>query len=224
MMLVVAPTKREIEGVRSSDFLTLSSAIVGVGVDCGSVFEAELARRPVNRVVSLGFAGGLQAGLSTGTIVCVDSLRRDGAPDVLHPPEAPFAVIRGALDAVLAGVVAGGMCTVPAPALDPEEKRRLGANGDLIVDMEGYVLAEIADSAGVDLVAIRVVLDEVDDELPDSIPDLVAGEGSQAWLATKAVLAKPHQLGDFVRLGRKSRQARQALARAAGIATRSLLF
>lgn len=114
-------------------------------------------------LISSGFAGALAPGVRRGDLVA--DLR-----------EAPLDFVRSAQSAAerLKTPLHLGAFLSADRVLNPAEKRDLGArNRALAVDMESGALREWTKAGGGTFMAVRAVLDELDDELPDDAP----GEG-----------------------------------------------
>ena len=161
--------------------------------------RAFLERRRPDRVLSCGFAGGLNPPLKAGTVV--------------------FAAENNArLEAGLA--MAGHRrvrfrCAdrVAAPA---EAKQALWqATGADAVEMESQVLGTVGAESGIPFAIVRVILDTAGEDLPLDFnrlmtPDLRMSYGRLAC----ALLASPEKIGALLALQRRSKAAAEALARA----------
>lgn len=105
-ILIVAPTKRELGGLREPDARAavrrtdreaapqVRIALCGVGRDAGERVAALLDAAPPSLLVSLGFAGALDPALRPGDLVVANAFLRVGAPpltlpDPLLPPFLP---------------------------------------------------------------------------------------------------------------------------------------
>ena len=109
-ILVVAPTKRELGGLRESDARAavrrtdreasaraavrrtdheaapqVRIALCGIGQDAGERVAALLDTAPPSLLVSLGFAGALDPALRPGDLVVADAFLRAGAPSLALP-------------------------------------------------------------------------------------------------------------------------------------------
>ena len=96
-ILVVAPTKRELGGLRESDARTavrqadreaapqVRIALCGIGQDAGERVAALLDAAPCSLLVSLGFAGALDPALRPGDLVVADAFLRAGTPSLALP-------------------------------------------------------------------------------------------------------------------------------------------
>jgi len=157
-----------------------------------------------HRLVSAGFAGGLDAGIPRGTIVAATHARRAGSPDIaLQPLHCPG--IRRV----------GSIVTVDGVVTTTSAKRALaGASDAAVVDMETYAVARVAAAAGLPCLSIRVVSDAADDELPDDIARLVAPQSAlrRAGAALAAIGRKPAAAATLWRLWERAVIDGRALA------------
>jgi adenosylhomocysteine nucleosidase len=181
-----------------------------------------LDRRFCRGVISVGLSGGLRSDLTTGTLVVGDRWALvEGDPlDVVRVigPPADGRLKAVALRAAVAcglSVHEGRLATADHVVGRPEEKHALSGRTDaLAVDMESGAIAEVALAAGVAVVAVRAILDPLDEALtvaPDAF--LLADGSSSIWKSGLAVAARPMQLPALWRVGRQSRLAMALLTR-----------
>ena len=251
-LLVVAPTRRELGGLHIGLQKGVAVATTGPGEPAALSLASLLAECNPSLVLSLGFAGGLAPGLSTGALVLCDSLvasygplarhsersespsHRDGTRPlsrqvgirVTTPSPPQMEADRHLLDAVVnalseAGIAAGrgALLTVPSPLLTVAAKQRAGQEtGAAMVDMEGYWLAQAARQHQVPFLAVRVVLDSMEQRLQALVAAIVADQGRHEWRhAARAVLTNPLAIGQLASLAFRSRQAQKALRQAAQV-------
>ena len=173
-LLVVAPTKRELGGLRPGSSAVYRAAVTGVGREVSPAFAALLDAERPSIVLSLGFAGGLRPDLSTGALVLCTAALAEGAAPIDFDPSAVAQALRGAGVAV----ASGALLTVDEPLLTAEAKRNAhAATGAAAVDMEGYALAGAACERGVPIIALRAVLDRAKHGLPSFVAHIVADGG-----------------------------------------------
>ena len=111
---------------------------------------------------------------------------------------------------------------MPTPLLTAEAKRSAGAeSGAEVVDMEGFWMARAVAEHGratdrpVRFLALRVVLDQMDQDLPRVVETIIADGGRREWLhAARSALTNPLTLRRLVLLAVHSAQAQRALRRA----------
>ncbi|MFA5140307.1 MAG: hypothetical protein WC728_13835 [Elusimicrobiota bacterium] len=133
---------------------------MGPAAAAGTLATFEEDIRP-GMVLSAGFAGALQRGLSTGLIVA----------DLHAAGHRHARALRLAEESCAATLRVGRVATSDSVLCDPAEKSRLGAEtGALAVDMESATVGTWAGEKGSSFVAVRAILDRIDQRLPRSAP------------------------------------------------------
>jgi nucleoside phosphorylase len=193
-------------------------AVVGVGREAGDALQAVLQARPPEIILSLGFAGALTDGARTGDLVLSRRLTEVDSgpwPEVLRG--SCLATAKEAIADSGETIIEGDLLTVPSPLLSSEEKRFYGeSTGAVVVDMEGYWLAREAQVAGIPMIPVRAVIDEMDDDLPGLVGDIVADGGRREWLHALRAMRNPVTAGALLPLAMRSRKAQRALRGAVG--------
>jgi len=173
-----------------------------VALVCGGI-GAEAARRATEavirevspvRVISVGFAGALDASSHVGQVV------------------KPRAVINAA-DGVRTEVGSGeGILVTSRTVADKEQKLRFStAYGASAVDMEAAAVAQGAQARGVEFAALKVISDAADFSLP-VIDRFVANDGSFHTVQFAChVGLRPWLWGATITLARNSARASHAL-------------
>jgi adenosylhomocysteine nucleosidase len=170
-------------------------AVSGVG-EAAAARAAQLiidGHRP-RRLVSAGFAGGLDSRLTRGKLVLPTRLL-DGSGRQ-RPPLT--------IDRELTEVVA-----------DVASKLALHqATGAGLVDMESYAVAEVAASAGLGAVVCRVISDAANEALPREVKRLGRPQSTMHRLgaAIGAIGRRPRAVIDFWKLWEQSLAHSQVLA------------
>ena len=170
----------------------------GIGEEQGRrATEAVIQQAHPSKMLSVGFAGALDASLKVADIVepriVVNS--RDGSRTDTG---------RGNGAVVSAQAVAG-----------PEQKRRLAsAFGAIAVDMEGASVALGAQAHGLEFAALKAISDELDFAMPP-MNQFVSSEGKFRYARfTLHVALRPWLWGRTVALARNSLRASHALCAA----------
>ena len=170
---------------------------------CGGI-GAEAARRATEavirevnpaRVISVGFAGALDASLQVGHVL------------------EPRTVINAA-DGVRTEVGSGaGILVSSATVAGKEQKTRLGKTyGAIAVDMEAAAVAQGAQARGVEFGALKAISDVADFNLP-AVNCFVAADGSfQSVRFACHVALRPWLWGTTIALARNSAKASRALS------------
>ena len=146
------------------------------------------------RLVSAGFAGGLDPRLPRGALVIPALSVRSGerSHDLFPPP----VTLPG-------GIGCDAIVTVDAVVANLEGKRRLWQTSNAsVVDMETHGVATAAADRGIPCLSIRVVSDAAGDELPADIARLVAPQSAmrRAGAALAAIGRKPASAATLWRL------------------------
>ncbi|MFM8734692.1 MAG: hypothetical protein ACKOC8_05795 [Pirellulales bacterium] len=143
-------------------------------------------------VISAGFAGAIDAGISRGSVV--------------RPCRSVDAAGRGEVSLWVGGGTAPGdatIVTVEQVVATVEAKRRLHEQtGAQIVDMETHAVAHAALSAGLPCGCVRVVSDDASQELPREIDSLARPQSAwrRAGAAIAAIGRRPGAAADLWRL------------------------
>jgi len=167
-------------------------------------------------ILSIGFAGGLQAGWKVGDLVIPDEiLTLPPLPEAKHLPD-PSLVERVCRRAGKSRwpFHTGRMLTSNRVICSAREKGRLGATYQAgSVEMESAVLAELARQASLPILVIRVISDEADFSLPESLVLLEYIRKKQVRKVIRCVLTQPAQTVLFLRMMRHVRKASRSLSR-----------
>ena len=165
---------------------------------------------PCRLLVSLGYAGALEPRLHTGDLVVGDGYLHGVDVPVAGSPQAARAA--SALRESGLSVREGPVLTVDEPLLSPRAKRRAhSGSGALVVDMEGWWIADAALTTGVPMIGVRAVVDQASYSLPSFVAAIVSDAGRHEWAHTFRAMSRPSVLGSLLPLALKSRKASRAL-------------
>jgi adenosylhomocysteine nucleosidase len=173
-------------------------------------------------LVSFGFAGALDAAVVSGTVLAPRRVVAEGAaPLVVALPW--HARVAALADEFL--LTTGDLLTVPAALESPAAKRAAArASGAIAVDMESAAVAGAAANAGVPFVALRVVVDALDDALPRGALAFIDERGNRRLTPVLRAVFSPGQWRPLVTLTRRHGLARRVLERLArSLAARRVL-
>ncbi len=174
-------------------------------------------------MMSIGFGGGTMETLQPGDLVLGTQLfRLDGSPfywdaDQLGDPLVPDRqLLRAARNAVeVAGIdfELGPIINLPTVAKTAGMKRWIGEElGGACVDMESFVVCEVAADEGVPFVALRTIVDTAEMDLPGLVGQIdQAPTGGRVIPAIKYLVRNPLELTSLTRLGRAAARARRSL-------------
>jgi adenosylhomocysteine nucleosidase len=164
-------------------------------------------------LVSWGLAGGLHARLAPGTVVAPRRVLEQGG--AAWPSDAAW---RSRLAGAAEGLVFdyGDLLSVPAALESPAQKRAAAvATGAVAVDMESAAIAAVAARARVPFVALRVIVDAVDDALPPGAEHWIDEHGNRRAAAALRAAASFRQWRPLLTLAKRYRVASAALDRLA---------
>lgn len=180
----------------------------------------------VKAVLSVGYTGALRDGVKTGELVIVRNVLSGGLINQT-PARYPCHPLLTELSQKVAEengfkVHLGDILTVTEPIKRPEDKRQAGVlMGAVAVDMEGAGVAMAAREARIPFMALKVILDEVDEELKGT--GLVDGEGRVDFFKTFTyLLYNPWDIIYLLRLKRQAGRATSELARFLSVLVREI--
>jgi adenosylhomocysteine nucleosidase len=180
----------------TSEFEDISLICGGVGYEAARrATEALIREVNPKLVISVGFAGALDASLRVGDVVL------------------PKAVINSA-DGSRSDMESGDGILVSSPAVaGKDQKARLAkAYGSVAVDMEAAAVAQGASARGIEFAAIKVISDAADFEMP-ALDRFVTSDGRFQTLRFAChVGLRPWLWGRTMALARNSSRASQALS------------
>jgi adenosylhomocysteine nucleosidase len=170
-------------------------------------------------VIGTGVAGALSSGLKPGDLVLSDrtlTIHTDGqvAEQMTAIGDAHIRAVGRAL--AIAGIAysTGAILTSHRVlATGPEKRRAKQSTGAIAVDMETAAIAAEAAARGIPFVAIRAVLDEVDDEI---VGAAMADEDGNVrpLVATSYLIRNPATMLKLPRMIRNLSRATTAIANA----------
>ncbi|MEZ5931243.1 MAG: hypothetical protein R3F54_04730 [Alphaproteobacteria bacterium] len=178
-----------------------------------------LVTQDVCALCSFGLAGGLHPGLPSGTLLLPKI--------VVHPDggrietdsvwrERLIYLSRTAGFDPLSTTVVGSDDLVATPEAKADLHRTSAAAA---VDMESHAVGDVARSAKLPFVVVRVIADTHDEAIPEAARQGLGKEGQIRPLAVlMELMRRPHQTGSLIRLGRGSGKALGALRRVADLA------
>ncbi|HHT9157130.1 MAG TPA: phosphorylase family protein [Candidatus Tripitaka californicus] len=185
-----------------------------------------LERFKIEAVLSVGYTGALRDGIRTGELVIVRNVL-SRSPINQTPARYPCHPLLTELSQKVAEengfkVHLGDILTVTEPIKRPEDKRQAGVlTGAVAVDMEGAGVATVAREARIPFMALKVILDEVDEELKGT--GLVDGEGrADFFKAFTYLLYNPWDIIYLLRLNRQAVRAASELARFLSVMVREI--
>lgn len=187
----------------------------GVGRDRAHDAVIAAAREfPVRAAWSLGFAGGLSERLGPGDLVfpavVLDDADAGAAP---LAADASHATVCAALRRAAMSVDSGSLLSAMTVLRTPENKRAAcRRSGAVAVEMEAAGVARAAQGLGIPWVALKAIVDTLDDPLPPFLAACTTPQGDVRWRGLLAgALAGRDVWRSLGRLGRSSRKAGRTL-------------
>jgi adenosylhomocysteine nucleosidase len=183
----------------------------------GAVRAAAAAARAIDAgaglLISWGLAGGLSPAVAPGTVVLPRRVLVEGEAPL--PVDAVWHSRLAALAHELT-VDHGDLVTVAEPLESPAAKRAAAAFCNAVaVDMESAAIAMAAARARVPFVALRVVVDGVDDALPAGAQHWLDEQGRTRASAVLRAVVDARQWRTLLNLGARYRVASSVLDRLA---------
>lgn len=172
----------------------------------------DLLEAGAGALVSLGIAGGLASDLLPGQLLLPKC--------VIDPAGNPIAIDGAWHGRLIAHAEKGGLNPALGPMVGsnqairrPGEKSDLhGKSGAVAVDMESHAVGQVAQSAGVPFLVLRVVADPAVRALPRAVKGSIGPDGRPRPALVMARLAlTPWELGSLLRLRRDADLALHAL-------------
>lgn len=169
---------------------------------------------PVERVLSVGFGGGLTKTLRSGDILLAREVTELETPGEVRESDAAMHELARTLPSPPCGVHTGRLVTAARVIRRSVEKLELGKTEDAqVVDMESSGVARALDRAGVPALYARCVIDEADLELRFDPAELLDPEGRPRLLKVlRLLLSRPSNVRQLRAMARRSHLAARNLA------------
>ncbi|MBT8135931.1 MAG: hypothetical protein KJO54_02835 [Gammaproteobacteria bacterium] len=188
--------------------------VCGIGAHNARRAADALLQAGARALVSWGTAGGLVAGLASGTVVvpaAIVGIDRAWETDARWRTGL-VAALGSLLPVSDAPVYSGGLL------IDTEQaKQELATDsGAVAVDMESAAIAAAAEAAGIPFICVRVVADPVSAAVPDALKTAIDDKG---FISTRRLLRalamQPGDLLPMLHLGQQFRRAASSLRQVA---------
>jgi len=155
----------------------------------------------IDAVCSVGWAGGLNAGMSAASVWHIAQVIDTQTGERFSTAQS------------LLGSTEWPVLATATRVADAQEKLRLAASyGAALVDMEAATIARLALAKGIPFYCLKAVSDDMDASLPDLNP-FVSADGRMRMAPFLAhVAVRPRSWAGLARLGRNSDLAAQHLA------------
>jgi adenosylhomocysteine nucleosidase len=192
----------------------------GMGPAAARHAAYKLADAGADALAVFGVAGALQTGLRNGTLFCPERIYDEHGLDghgYIADPHWRAELLRRLSAAALPALSRGHLLSVQAPLLTTAAK--LAAHDRHVavaVDMESAAVAAVARERGLPFLALRAIVDELDDAVPTALHGSVDAWGRPRPFALMAALGRrPALLAALPHLYSRMRNATQALRVAA---------
>lgn len=191
----------------------------GIGPRRARQTVEEFADTPLSAVLSVGCAGALIQGLTTGQLVLAPAVRmeveeREGRLDTFVVDECLLRVAQSAAQQAGVETTEGVIVTNRRVLFTPQEKEERGRETDCIaVEMESGVHAAFAAERTLPFLALRVILDSVDMAIPP-MKGVTTSEGKiRLSKAVAHIATHPQHLPFLLRLQQCRKQAAETISR-----------
>ncbi len=181
-------------GILDSRPVTVLETGVGIEASARAVADMLLVRKP-QWVISVGFAGGLDAVAKQGDLVMADT--------IVDTTGQQLKVGLKMSTEAMPGVHSGRLLTVDKLINDPEEKQSLGQEHNAIAcDMETMAVAQECREHETRFLSVRIISDSAGQQLPAHLVTLVEQKtlSSQLGAAAAAVFRKPSAVKEMWQL------------------------
>lgn len=213
--------KREEERVWSGSINRREVVVItgGIGPRRTQQTLEKFTQRPLAALLSVGCAGALVPGLTTGQLILAPEVRMWSAQaeaqlDRFHIDAKLFNHARTAASLAMIPHAEGSLFTSAKVLYTPEDKAEQGRiTGAVAVEMESAVHAAFAAARGLPFLVLRVILDPAGMAIP-IVKGLMTSEGKVRPLkAVTHMLTHPHHLSPLFELKRARATAAQAITR-----------
>jgi adenosylhomocysteine nucleosidase len=182
----------------------------GMGPEAATQAARALVAAGARNLLSFGFAGALDPGLSAGTVVLAQTVI-DGT-GMAHPTCGPWRE-RLALTAASRRVVGGCLLSVSQPLVSPTAKAQASVRtGACAVDMESFAIGSVAMQQGLNFAVARVIIDTAADAVPRSVQRATGPRGEvRVPRLIWGLIRQPADLRLLLQLARRYRTAMESL-------------
>jgi adenosylhomocysteine nucleosidase len=206
----LGPTVKRIGDVDCLGEATLL-AVSGMGCAAAGLAAGRLIDAGASALMSFGLAGGLDPGLTAGSVVFPSEvISREGArfPTSLTWRERLLAA------ALLQRPVTGGKLLTSAQPIDAvaDKAAAFRDTGAVAVDMESLAVAQVAAAHRLPFMAVRVIVDTAADRLPHAVVAASQGGRVRIWRLIGGLTLAPVEFAPLIRLARRYRTAMRSLA------------
>lgn len=171
-------------------------------------------------LASFGIAGALDPALPAGRLLLPRRIRASSGADYAADVAWIARLTARLTEPAEAGVLIGSDALLASAAA---KQAQFAASGEVAVDMESHVLAEVAVAAGLPFLVLRAIADSATADLPRAALVGYAEGRIRPFRAAGALIAAPGDALALWRLARDTRRALSALRRFARLVGGDLL-
>jgi adenosylhomocysteine nucleosidase len=209
----LGPSMRRISSDSFEELASLSGSLLAVsGIGCAAAGAAAraLVEAGVSALMTFGMSGGLDPTLKAGSIVLPGEL--------ISPAGTRFITCRPWRERIAAAVSASravteGSLLTSATAIDSvaDKAAAFRSSGAVAVDMESSAVAEVALSARLPFIAVRVIVDTATDVLPRAVVAASRAGKVQIGRLIAGLVVAPGELSALIKLSQRYRTAIRSL-------------
>jgi len=185
--------QRGLLGATVTDNRRTEFEVVRVGVGCCAL-DAERIVSAYSAIISTGFAGALESGINSGSLLLPNHIKKTGTTAYAVDPALQQMIAMN----VRAAIVAGPLFHTDLLMATAKEKQRARLDTQCIAcDMESALLAEVGQQGNRPFGCLRIILDPAETAIPDPIVGFADSSTQSEPSVTAfltAVLRQPGQL------------------------------
>ena len=192
--------------------------VSGIGASAASKAAAGLCGNGCAGLISFGYAGALNSLYQSGALVIGHSVS-NGLKTINTSSQwlTDFLEIVEQENTIALYNISFLTSSKPLTSRSQKSAHALRGNWGA-VDMESYVIAEVAVEFGAPVLIVRAILDELDTRIPEGSTKIIDPKGRQKTISTIFELLKhPSDFGKFLSLAKAKTRADMTLSRAAAL-------
>lgn len=204
----------------------LAAIVCGIGAKNAAKAAQYLLYQDIQGLISWGTAGALSAQLKSGDLVLPDIVQATNGKRY-QADNTWLDQLQSALDMVSIKAHRGLLVETNSVLNSRLEKSTLSAkaSGAIAADMETAAIMKIARENGIPAIAIRSIVDQIDDQLPAEILRHTDQFGTPRILnILREIIRKPQLLTHLIRLSGAMRAATRTLQSVAAGTNETLMY
>lgn len=208
---IVVGLQREVRAIRRLLGDGVRIACAGADSNRAEAAALRLAEEGAAVLISIGYAGGLDPDVSSGSVILADEVVAEGGERYRVAP-AWVGAVRQRLSGI-SRVHVGPLAGSNAALIDSDAKRALWLRTQcLAVDMESHAVARVAARFRLPFGVVRVVVDDAATAIPSWLTAAVTASGETDWnRLLRGIARRPREIPILVRLACQERHASRVL-------------